>query len=93
MSSSKSSFRSVVDKLIEESISSSDYMKKVFNNVATLAVEAKKITDMVLKMNDRLNQHEEIILRLLNQTYQQKPLKKEDFFSYPEKKKDPEKPN
>lgn len=93
MSSSKSSFRSVVDKLIEESISSSDYMKKVFNNVATLAVEAKKITDMVLKMNDKLNQHEEIILRLLNQTYQQKPQKKEDFFSYPEKKKDPEKPN
>lgn len=64
----KDSIKSMVDKMVEESLMASNYMKKLLNNITIIAVETKKLTDHVLTMNSRLNKHEEIILRLVNQS-------------------------
>jgi|APGre2960657404_1045060.scaffolds.fasta_scaffold323677_2 hypothetical protein len=60
------SFKSFLGKVFEDSLSSSEFMKKIIDNVTTVAAETKKIADLMLKMNERLNQHERVILTLLD---------------------------
>jgi|688.fasta_scaffold737060_3 hypothetical protein len=87
----KSYFKFTIEKLLEDSLISSEYMKKIFNNITIIAVETKKMAETVMKMNDRLNQHEEIILQLANQINQTK--EKNDSLSYVKSNREPSKPN
>lgn len=63
----KDSIKSMIDKLVEESLMASHHIKKLLNSITILAAETKKLTELVITMNNRLNKHEEIILRLANQ--------------------------
>jgi nucleoside-triphosphatase THEP1 len=61
-----SSLKSFVSKMFEESLRASEFMSKIIDNVGEMAVEIKKVADLLLKTNERLNQHERVILTLLN---------------------------
>jgi len=86
----KGSIKSVVDKLVEESLMASNYMRNLLNNITIVVVETKKLTELVITMNDRLNKQEEIILRLVNQNQSKT---KSDHLEYSKQKKEPPKLN
>ncbi|MBM3194168.1 MAG: hypothetical protein FJZ60_00205 [Chlamydiae bacterium] len=80
----------MVDKLVEESLMASNYMRNLLNNITIVVVETKKLTELVITMNDRLNKQEEIILRLVNQNQSKT---KSDHLEYSKQKKEPPKLN
>ena len=62
----KSAFKTLIEKAFDDSLKSSQYLSKVIDNIIITANEAKKLANLVLKMNDRINQHERMILTLLD---------------------------
>jgi len=61
----KNTLKMVVENFIEQSIVSSSYIKKIIANITIMALESKKITETILLLNKRLDDHETIILKLL----------------------------
>lgn len=61
----KNTLKTVVENFIEQSIVSSSYIKKIIANITIMALESKKITETILLLNKRLDDHETIILKLL----------------------------
>lgn len=58
--------KSFLKKIFEEYLQASELAKKLVDNITITALETKKIADLMLKMNDRLNQQERVILTLLD---------------------------
>lgn len=85
-------FKAIAEKLFEESLASSKYMKKILDNVILVATETKKIADALLKMNQRLDQHEDAILKIieLQQQKNQTDVTEQVFIK---NKEGPSKPN
>jgi len=80
----------MVEKYFEEMVESSEYIKKIVNNISIVANESKKIAEFALIINQRLNSHEELLLRLI----EEKKEKKDLFSDYAAKSKnEPNKPN
>lgn len=85
-------FRSIVEKLFEESLASSKYVKKILDNMVLIALETKKIAEVMTEMNERLNQHEDAILKIieLQQQKNQSDVVEQVFIK---NKEEPSKPN
>ena len=83
---SKNSFKTLLEKVFDESLESSKFMNKIINNVTLMATETKKIAELLMRMNDRINQHEKIILMLLDA--QNEKDKKEKIVDYVMKPKE-----
>jgi hypothetical protein len=75
-----SGIKALFDSLVEKSVSSSDTTSKIFELIQTVASESKKIVENVLIMNERINQHEKIILELCK-IVSENPEKKQNFSS------------
>lgn len=90
-----SSLKSFVGKMFEESLQASEFMSKIIDNVGKMAVETKKMADLLLKVNERLNQHERVILTLLDLHNERERKEKEKNVDYTSVKsaEKPPKPN
>jgi hypothetical protein len=62
--SQKNSFKTMIENFIEDAIVSSSHIHKLISSVTLIAQESKRITELILVLNDRLNTHEELILKL-----------------------------
>ena len=66
---SKSSLKMLIQGFIEDTIVSSSFINKIIMNITLVALESKKIADAILTLNDRLNIHEDLILKLAQTQY------------------------
>ena len=82
----KSTFKSFLEKAFDESLESSTFMQKVVDSITIVANETKKVAELMLRINDRLNQHEKIILMLLD--VQNEKQKKEQYVDHVSKSKE-----
>jgi len=87
----QNSLKSIVEKLFEESLASSKYVKKILDNMILIASETKKVAETMVKMNERLNQHEEAILKIIELQRKNQVDPVEQIFS--KNKEGPSKPN
>jgi len=87
------SLKSIVNKILEDSLRTSTFISSLVNNFSKMAEETKKIADLLLKINERLNQHEDVILTLVK--LHDERVKKERNIDYVEieSKQKPNKPN
>jgi len=60
----KSPLRTMVEGIIEEAIVSSAHITKIVSSITLVALETKKLAETILILNDRLNAHEDLILKL-----------------------------
>lgn len=60
----KSPFKTMIEGFIEESIATSIHVNKIVSSITLVALETKKLAESLLVLNDRLNTHEELILKL-----------------------------
>jgi len=58
MSQEKSGLKNIIDNFFENSLAASKYMKTMIHNISLVATETKKLADIILRMNDRLDRHE-----------------------------------
>jgi hypothetical protein len=63
--SEKSAFKSMMEGFIEKSIVSSPHFRKLLDSMTILALESKKVAEAILVFNNRLNEHEQLILKLV----------------------------
>jgi hypothetical protein len=63
--SEKSAFKSMMEGFIEKSIASSPHFRKLVDSMTILALESKKVAEAILVLNNRLNEHEQLILKLV----------------------------
>jgi len=63
--SEKSAFKSMMEGFIEKSIASSPHFRKLVDSMTILALESKKIAEAILVLNNRINEHEQLILKLI----------------------------
>jgi|GEM_PF-3530389 len=63
--SAKSPIKNIVDSFIEQSIESSSQVKKLITSVTLIAMESKKIAEAILVLSKRLDEHEELILKIV----------------------------
>jgi len=87
---SKSGLRVIIEDFFEDSLASSSLTKKMLQSISLIANETKKIADALITINDRLNQHEQVILKLVNMQVEKKD-KQADYTLKP--KEGPSKPN
>ena len=69
---SKTGLKAVVNSVIEESIQSSNHIKKLTDCITVVATEARKLVELMTLINDRLNDHEAVILQLADLQKQKK---------------------
>ena len=69
---SKTGLKAVVNSVIEESIQSSNHIKKLADCITAVATEARKLVELMTLINDRLNDHEAVILQLADLQKQKK---------------------
>ncbi len=91
--SSSGSFKSLMEKVFDESLQTSTFVKKIIDNVSITTLETKKIADILFKLNERLNQHEKIILTLLDLHTSEKEKEKNVNYVDIKPKEKPQKPN
>jgi len=60
----KSPLKLMIEGIIEEAIVASTHINKIVSGVTLMALETKKIAETILILNDRINTHEDLILRL-----------------------------
>jgi len=90
--SEKNGFKGVIESFIEKSIESSSYLNKVIDNISIIANETKKVAEAILILNNRINEHEHLILTILElQKIKQKDSFEIDILKSKDKK--PSKPN
>lgn len=87
----KDGVKSIVNRIVEESIESSSYIKKLTDCITMAANEIKKIADLAVLLNQRLNDHEKVILHLVELQKQKADKTEVDFSKII--KKDTTKPN
>ena len=75
------------ETFLDKSISTSDVFKVLVENIVKLADESRKIADLAIQMNERINRHEKLINELLRLQ------KKNVTFDYAVKDKESSKPN
>ena len=54
----------ILEGVLEESIASSTVVNTLLNCMKAMANETKKITDTVIKLSERIDQHEKILVQL-----------------------------
>lgn len=89
--SQKSAFKLMVENIIEEAIVSSTHIGKLISSVTAIANESRKIAETILILNDRLNSHEELILKLAQ--LQRTSAKDPTEIDFSKSKQKPQKPN
>lgn len=89
--SEKSAFKSMMEGFIEKSIASSPHFRKLVDSMTILALESKKVAETILVLNNRLNDHEQLILKLV-ELQRNKPKDSLDIDLLKNKEK-PSKPN
>jgi hypothetical protein len=89
--SEKSAFKSMMEGFIEKSIASSPHFRKLVDSMTILALESKKVAEAILVLNNRLNDHEQLILKLV-ELQRNKPKDSLDIDLLKNKEK-PSKPN
>lgn len=80
----------IIDDFAESIISSSQTTGHIIKNIQTIAKETKGLIDLVVKMNERLNQHEQILLNLIED---QDKKEKISGFEFTSTQKSNQKPN
>lgn len=60
----KLEFKSLVNKLVENTVLSSTTISTLVENMQTLSLELSKVLSILVKINDRLNKHEQAILQI-----------------------------
>jgi hypothetical protein len=83
----KNSLKLLLDVFVDKTISSSDIFNVLVENIVKLADESRKIADLAVQMNERLNKHEKAIADLY------KLHKQTIIFDYAAKDKESSKPN
>ena len=63
---SKRGLKDIINELFESSLTSSKFIQKIVQNITIVANESKKIADVLLTLNDKINYHEQLILKLIN---------------------------
>jgi hypothetical protein len=86
---SKSGFKAMAEKFIEDSLEVSPLLKKIAHSITLVATESKRLAELMLVINNRLNTHEEIILRLVEAQKE----KKEQMDYKIQTRREPTKPN
>ena len=61
----KSGLKGLVDEYIEGALASSGVINVILKGMTIFATESKRIADYITALNDRLDQHEKIILALV----------------------------
>lgn len=91
--SSKNSLKTMAENFIEKSIESSPHINKLISGVTIMALETKKIAEAILTLSNRLDDHETIILKLMES--QQRAASKDslDSFDVTKQKEKSSKPN
>jgi hypothetical protein len=62
---SKNTLKSMIENFIERSMETSQYIKKLAASVTIIAVESKKLAEVIFTLNQRVNDHEELLLKLI----------------------------
>jgi hypothetical protein len=83
----KNGLKLLFNVLIDKTITSSDIFNVLLENIVKLADESRKISDLAIEMNERLNNHEKVITELY------KLHKQTIIFDYAAKDKENSKPN
>lgn len=87
----KPGIKGIIEGLLEDSISSSAVVLALVSNVKIIANESKRLAEFLMQLNDRIEQHEKIILQICDlQKSKDKPT---SAFDYPQKNKETPKPN
>jgi len=60
----KQQFKSIVNEIIENAVLTSSTISSLVKNMETLSLELSKILSVLVKINDRLNKHEEAIIQI-----------------------------
>lgn len=60
----KSPLKTMVEGIIEEVILSSAHVNKIVTSLTLMALETKKLAETLLILNERLDTHEDMILKL-----------------------------
>lgn len=81
----------MMEGFIEKSIASSPHFRKLVDSMTILALESKKVAEAILVLNNRLNDHEQLILKLV-ELQRNKPKDSLDIDLLKNKEK-PSKPN
>lgn len=55
----------MMEGFIEKSIASSPHFRKLVDSMTILALESKKVAEAILVLNNRINEHEQLILKLV----------------------------
>jgi len=69
---SKRGLKDIINELFESSLISSKFIQKIVQNITIVANESKKIADVLLTLNDKINYHEQLILKLINMQIENK---------------------
>ena len=85
---SNGGIKAVFDGFFDSSRASSTFMKSIVQNIRIVTLETKKLTDVLLHISDRLDQHEQAISDLYDSRHEKKAI--DDYFR---KSKETSKPN
>lgn len=66
MNNTVGGFKSLMEKLFDDSLEKSKFMNKVIDNITIIASEFTRLTEIMVTINNRINQHEQAISLLLN---------------------------
>jgi hypothetical protein len=55
----------IIDEFAENIIASSQTTGSIIKNLQVIAKETKNLMDVVIKINERLNQHEQILMNII----------------------------
>ena len=93
MNDAKGGFKFLMEKLFDESLENSKFMNKIVDNITIMASEFARMAELLVKFNERINQHEQAISLLLS--IQNEKNKKDNImdFSLGSKDEPPTKPN
>lgn len=80
----------IIDEFAESIISSSPTTGHIVKNLQLIAKETKNLMDLVLKMNERLNQHEQILLSIIEEKEEKEKI---PGFEFTKTHKQTQKPN
>ena len=76
--STKNTLKTMAKSFIEQAVESSEHIKKLIAGMTLIAVETKKIAELMLVLSKRLDEYEMIIFKIIEV---QEALKKNSFDS------------
>lgn len=89
------SLKSCLVKIFEEYLQTSKLMIGIVTSTNIIVAETKKVVELMLKTNERLDQHERVLSTLLELYNEREKKEKEKYISLidTESKEKPQKPN